>query len=72
MAEVLELTQLAQHHRVAQVDVRSGGIHAELDPQWAPLTELALELAPGQRVDGVSGEKASRLAGKSVIRPMLD
>ena len=35
VAEVLELAQLAQHDRVAEVDVRRGGVDPELDPQGA-------------------------------------
>jgi hypothetical protein len=33
MARILELAQLAQHHRMPQVQIRSGGIDAQLHPQ---------------------------------------
>ena len=49
MAEVLELAQLLQDDRVAEVDVGRGRVEAELDAQLAPLArglrELALEAA---------------------------
>ena len=35
MAEQLELAELFQSHRVAEVNVRRGGIDAQLDPQRA-------------------------------------
>ena len=40
MAQVLELAQLAQDDRVAEVDVRRGGIDPELDAERAALLEL--------------------------------
>ena len=67
MAEVLELAQLLQDDRVAEVDVRRRGIEAELHAELAPLArgrlELALETALGQRVDGVSGEERGGVRG---------
>ena len=36
VAEVLELAELAQHDREAEVDVGGGGIDAQLDPERAP------------------------------------
>ena len=54
MAQVLELAQLAQHDRVAQVDVGSGGVDPQLDPQrpsFGPrLHELAQEHLSRQHV----------------------
>ena len=47
---------------MAEVDVRRGGVHAELHAQRPALLELALELALGQGVDGVAGEETGRLA----------
>jgi hypothetical protein len=35
MAGILELAQLAQDHRMAQVQIRPRGIDAQLDPQGA-------------------------------------
>ena len=48
MAHVLELAQLAQDDRVAEVDVGRGGVDAELHPQRPALAELPLEGALGQ------------------------
>src|SRR5437763_3462390 len=45
------------------MDVWSGRIDPELDPQRAPLGELAFERALGQAVDRVSGQPDCRLAG---------
>ena len=49
MAEVLELAQLLQHDRVAEVDVGRGRVQAELGAQLAPLARGGLELAPAGR-----------------------
>ena len=46
---------------MAEVDVRGGGIHAQLHAQRSPLRQLALELPLRQGVDGISGEEAGRL-----------
>ncbi len=66
VAEVLELAQLAQHHRVAEVDVRRGGVDAELDaqrpPGFAGGRELLRESSLGKARDGVAGE-VRRLLG---------
>jgi hypothetical protein len=60
VAGVLELAELVEDDRVAQVDVGSRGVDAELDPQRAALAlgeaELALERAFGQHVDGADHE----------------
>jgi hypothetical protein len=51
MAEVLELAQLGQHDRVAEVDVRRGRVEPELHAQSTSLAlgfgELALEASGG-------------------------
>ncbi|MNW01935.1 hypothetical protein D3C71_1976430 [compost metagenome] len=36
MAKVLELAQLVQHHGMTQVDVRRGGVQAQLDTERHP------------------------------------
>ena len=41
--EVLELAELLQHDRVAEVQVRRGGVQAELDPQRPALGQALLE-----------------------------
>jgi hypothetical protein len=61
MTELLELAQLAKDHRVAQVDVRRGGIDAELDAQGPALAELALQGPLGKRLDGVAEQPPGRL-----------
>ena len=62
MPEVLELAQLAQDDGVAEVDVGSGGIDAELDSKGLALRQLLLQPAFGERVHGVPGEEAGRFS----------
>ena len=57
MAEVLELAELLQDHRVAEVDVGRGGVQAELHAQRTALRELALQLTGREAVDGVAREE---------------
>ena len=52
VAEVLELAQLAEHDREAEVNVGGGGIDAELHPQGRASFELAAELGLADEVDG--------------------
>ena len=55
---VLEVAQLAQHHGVAEVDVRRGRVDAELHAQRTArgrgLLEPLLECALGQAIDRVA------------------
>lgn len=44
MAEVLELAQLLEDYRVAEVDIRGGGIETELDPEGTAAPQALLEL----------------------------
>jgi hypothetical protein len=57
---VLELAQLVEDDRVAEVDVRRRGVDAELDAQRPALAlgevELGLEGAFGQDLDGADHE----------------
>ncbi len=62
MAQVLELAELAQHHRVTQVDIRCRGIDAQLHAQRSLPLQLALELPLGQGIDGITGEETGCLA----------
>ncbi len=45
VAQFLKLHQLAQWHRVPQVQVRRGRIHAQVDTQWPSLGQSLAELA---------------------------
>ncbi len=56
MAGPLEGRHALERDRVADVDVRSGDVDAELHPQRAPGGELPLELPFGQYIDGVARE----------------
>ena len=57
VAQVLELAELLQDHRVAEVDVRRRGVQTELHAQRTALRELALQLAGREAVDGVAREE---------------
>ncbi len=60
MPGVLELAQLVEDDRVAEVDVRRRGIDAELDAQRPALAlgerKLGLESALGENLDGADEE----------------
>ena len=43
MAQLLEATELPEHDRVPEVEVRRGGIHAELHAQRTPRAQPLLE-----------------------------
>ena len=58
MAELLELAELAQHDREAEVDVGGGGVDPELRPQRAPGRELAAQVGLGDEVDRAGAEDA--------------
>ena len=51
MAGVLELPELAQHHGVAEREVRPAGVDPELDPKRAAELQLRLEAAFGDELD---------------------
>ena len=61
MAELLELAQLAQHDREAEVDVGGGRVDPELDPERATGPELAAEVGLGDEVDGAGAQDAQLL-----------
>ena len=50
MAEILELPHLVDQHRVAEVQVRRGGVEAGLNPQRLAALQLAFELRGQQQV----------------------
>ena len=56
MAEVLHLAHLVQHHRVAEMDVRRGGIEAELDAQRLAAGELVRDLGLDDELVGAALE----------------
>ena len=47
MAEVLELAQLAQGHGMADVQVRAGGVDAQLDVEGLAAVQLLLQAVEG-------------------------
>ena len=56
MPEVLELAELAQHHREAEVDVGGRRVDPELHPQRRTTAELAAQVGLGDGVDRAGGE----------------
>src|SRR5205807_3642423 len=80
VSRVLELPQLAEHHGVAEVDVRCGRVDPELHPQLPPLLARSLqalgESPPREAVDGVAAEPPGLLQGRLTgvwhVGPMLD
>jgi hypothetical protein len=44
VAEVLKVAQLVDDHRVAEMEVRVGRVHTELDPEAATGLQLADEV----------------------------
>ena len=68
VAEILELAELLEHDREAEVDVGRGRVDPELHAQWPAERQLALEAALGQAVDGVTGQPGRRL-GRAVPAP---
>ena len=60
MPGVLEVAQLAQHDRVAEVDVGRRRIDAELHAQRAPERQLALQLARREDLGGAAHERLER------------
>ena len=63
MAEVLQLAQLVQHHRVAEMDVGRGRIEAELAAQRLAARVRARELL--RESDSTSSSSLPRLTSAS-------
>ena len=61
MAELLELAELAQHDREAEVQVGGRRVDAELGPQRGVAPELAAQVRLGDDVDGARGENVKLL-----------
>ena len=65
MPEILKLAEFGESDRVAEVNVRGGGIHSEVDVEWAFLAEFFGEFvgadylsATAQKVGkGIRGSK---------------
>src|SRR5207248_11461562 len=60
VTQVLELAQLPENDRVAEMDVGCRGVDPELHPQPPAGRELALELALRQAVDCVASQPRGR------------
>ena len=63
MAEVLELAQLLEHDRVAEVDVGGGRVEAELRPQRPALGQALLQRAAGEAIHRIAGKMGRRAGG---------
>ena len=59
MAEILEIAQLAQDHRVPEVEIGRGGVEPQLDLQRRASLARALELGAQLRLDDDVGRAAS-------------
>ena len=64
VAEELELAEFFEGHGVAEVDVRRGGIDAELDPQRAAEAEFFQQFLFGKHLGGASGELGELVFGR--------
>ena len=56
VAEILELAELLEDDREAEVDVGRGGVDAQLDAERPAELQLPLEPPVGQAIDGVPSE----------------
>jgi hypothetical protein len=63
VAEVLELAQLLEHDRVAEVDVGGGRVEAELRPQRPAFGQALLERTLREAVDRIASEVGRRAGG---------
>ena len=64
MAQVLELTHLAQRHGVAQVQVGAGGVDAELDVEGLALLKLLAKVGLGNDLRGARGDDTHLLVNR--------
>ena len=69
MAEILELPQLPQDDRVAEMDVEAGRVDAELDPERLAGRDAALQLL-AQFVFGGDLVDAAADEGELFVRPV--
>jgi hypothetical protein len=56
MAQILELAQLVDEHRMPQVQIRRGGVEARLDPQGPARPELLCQVPLEQDLVGTASE----------------
>ena len=64
MAQVLELTHLAQGHGMAQVQVGAGGIDAELDVEGLALLKLLAKVGLGDDLRCARGDDTHLLVDR--------
>ena len=64
VAQVLELTHLAQRHGVAQVQVGAGGVDAELDVEGLALLKLLAKVGLGNDLRGARGDDTHLLVNR--------
>jgi hypothetical protein len=63
VAEVLELAQLLEHDRVAEVDVGGGRVEAELRPQRPAFGQALLQRALWEAIHRITCEMGRRAGG---------
>ena len=56
MAELLEVLHLADHNRVAEVEVGRGGIESDFDGQRFAARQLGLQIGAIDQIDGAPGQ----------------
>ena len=64
VAQVLELTHLAQRHGVAQVQIGAGGVDAELDVEGLALLKLLAKVGLGNDLRGARGDDTHLLVNR--------
>ena len=64
VAQVLELTHLAQRHGVAKVQVGAGGVDAELDVEGLALLKLLAKVGLGNDLRGARGDDTHLLVNR--------
>ena len=67
MARALEIAQLLERDRMAQVQVGRRRIHPELDSQRPAVGELRRQLGMGDYFDGVAAELVGLLSGVILV-----
>ena len=74
MAEVLKLPHFPQHDRVAEVDIRGGRVHAQLDSQLPPrlsgLDQAVRQFSLGEDLDSATPQQRYLLCNGSSHKPL--